>query len=56
MMARFQPGTINDRLAKDVYEIDEGNPHILGQPGARAPDWGGKAVSQRMPSPRLLRG
>lgn len=28
-MTKFQPGTINDRLAKNVYEIDEGNPHIV---------------------------
>ncbi|QOR45040.1 ferredoxin family protein [Trueperella pecoris] len=27
-MANFNPGSINDRLASNVYEIDEGNPHI----------------------------
>ncbi|AJC69303.1 4Fe-4S dicluster domain-containing protein [Trueperella pyogenes] len=28
-MTKFIPGSINDRLARNVYDIDEGNPHIV---------------------------
>lgn len=33
-MTKFTPGSINDRLARNVYDIDEGNPTSLSTKNA----------------------
>lgn len=54
-MTKFIPGSINDRLARNVYDIDEGNPPHRYPPRTRASDGRGEDTRQRVPSSRVFR-
>lgn len=49
-MARYIPGTVTERLAGNVYEVDEGNSHIeVNQKMAQATN-GGRLLARICPA------